>query len=92
MIAALTQTAGEFQMVEAYSNFFRVCWTLIQFMLYKSFNWTGNGYRISTIKTRLKTGEENKQNKKKKYVYVHLGAAAEGSQQYRNVGKCSQKT
>ena len=49
------------------------------FMLYIYFNWTGNGYHTSTIKTRLKTGKENKQNKKKKYVYVHLGAAAEGS-------------
>ena len=49
------------------------------FMLYKDFNWTGIGYHISTIKIRLKTRKENKQNKKKKYVYVHLGAAAEDS-------------
>ena len=49
------------------------------FMLYIYFKWTGTGYHISTIKTRLKTGKENKQNKKKKYVYVHLGAAAEDS-------------
>ena len=49
------------------------------FMLYIHFKWTGIGYHISTIKTRLKTGNENKQNKKKKYVYVHLGAAAEDS-------------
>ena len=51
----------------------------LNFMLYKDFNWTGIGYHISTIKIRLKTRKENKQNKKKKYVYVHLGAAAEGS-------------
>ena len=51
----------------------------LNFMLYKDFNWTGIGYHISTIKIRLKTRKENKQNKKKKYVYVHLGAAAEDS-------------
>ena len=66
-------------LVKLSRDFFRVFGLSFNFMLYIYFNWTGNGYHISTIKTRLKTGKENKQNKKKKYVYVHLGAAAEDS-------------